>query len=273
MNFETPGRRERFGAFKSTLKSVKMESMARNKWERKSQMLQVVAEASPGTVTSARRAPCFPRVLECFVFYQSPTKVLKGKVSETLTKLSEQWIKKGPQMHLLEINYPIPDNKIKKKREEKEKGRNWMYVCLCILPSRGPGQLSQMARSLCSRCPVLATLWPLGPASTPLGKCSWSQIWPKDFFHYPPTFPFTSNLKAGPWLSLWSREYKDVGPSRLTRRALLSITASPSLLPFTPGSWTHRCQPGNNPQTIEAWKPGLDTLLATYLLLLAAVEA
>lgn len=95
----------------------------------------------------------------------------------------------------------------------------------------------------------------------------------KIFFHYPPPSPFTSNLKARPWLSLWSREDKDVGPSGLTPRAQLSITASPPLSPFTPGSWTHGCQPGNNPQTMEAWKPGLDTLLATYLLLLAAVEA
>lgn len=74
----------------------------------------------------------------------------------------------------------------------------------------------------------------------------------KRFFSLPSNISFHLQPQAGPWLSLWSREYKDMGPSGLTPRALLSITASASLLPFTPGSWTHRCQPGNNPQTIEA---------------------
>lgn len=128
-----------------------------------------------------------------------------------------------------------------------------MYVCLrpCPPPApRWPVRFVRQGLSPLLQVPASGYSLATWAGSESPGKCSWWQIWPKDFFHYPPTFPFTSNLKAGPWLSLWSGEYKDVGPSGLTRRALLSITASPSLPPFTPGSWTHRCQPGNNPQTM-----------------------
>lgn len=100
-------------------------------------------------------------------------------------------------MHSFEINYPQPENKMEKK-EEKKKEESECVWCLRTLPSRELWALSEVAGSLCSRCPLLATVWPLGPPKIPPGKCSWSQIWPQDFFHYPPTFPFTSNLRQGP---------------------------------------------------------------------------
>lgn len=214
-------------------------------------------------------------MLECFLFCQSSIESPKrGEVSETLMELSGTVnLKGGPWCIRWGPSTPYQRTKWKQEAKKKEESERMCVPEPSPTPAQGPVSFIRNGRSLSSRCPLLATQRPLGLASIPPGKCSWSQIWPKDFFHYPPTFPFTSNLKAGPWLSLWSWEYKDVGPSGLTRRALLSITASPSLLPFTPGSWTHRCQPGNNPQTIADWKPGLDTLLATYLLLLAAVEA
>lgn len=157
-------------------------------------------------------------------------------------------------------------NKRRRRRKRKGRGRKWMCVMSTCAPLQGP-----VSFTWSTPCPLLATLWPPGLAKTPPGKWSWSHIWPKDFFI--PLQHFLSPPTSGrARLSLGARNIKTWG-HRLTRRALLSITASPSLLPFTPGSWTHRCQPGNNRQTIEAWKPGLDTLLATYLLLLAAVEA
>lgn len=123
--------------------------------------------------------------------------------------------------------------------------------------------------SLCWPFPLRATLWSL---CFPWGSAH-DHKFGQRFFSLPSNISF--HLQPQGWALAFPSEpgYKDLGPLGLTQQALLSITAWPSLLPFTPRSWTHRCQPGNNLQTIEAWKPGLDTLLATYLLLLAAVEA
>ena len=240
---------------------------------RKIRRLQVVVENSNETFTSACKAPCFPKcwsVSGCVSLrLKSPNRESFWNARGTIRMVN---LKGDHKCIRWRLTTPYQRTKWKKKERKEEKAVN-----ACVLtdgPSRGPRHLSEILAPLGSGGPLLATQWPLALAPIPLwGRCSWWQIWPEDFFHYPPTSPFTSNLKARPWLSLSSREDKDVGPSGLTPRAQLSITASPPLPPFTPGSWTHGCQPGNNPQTIEAWKPGLDTLLATYLLLLAAVEA
>lgn len=71
----------------------------------------------------------------------------------------------------------------------------------------------------------------------------------KRFFSLPSNISFHLQPRGRALAFSLELGYKAVGPSG---RALLSITVSPSLLPFTPGSWTRRCQPGNNPQTIEA---------------------
>lgn len=153
-------------------------------------------------------------------------------------------------MHSLEISYPISENKMKKKK--RREGSE--CVCADGWSLQGPPTFIR------NSCPP----WLRGPTpgysvatwagfDSPLGEVfMMANLARRFFFHYPPPSPFTSNLKARPWLSLWSREDKDVGPSGLTPRAQLSITASPPLSPFTPGSWTHGCQPGNNPQTMEA---------------------
>lgn len=150
---------------------------------------------------------------------------------------------------------------------KKEKERDWMWPNMLL-----PESMKSQKWSGCSLCwpfPRRATLW----SFCFLWGSAHDHKFGQKIFSLPSNISF--HLQPQGWALAFSSEpgYKDLGPLGLTQQALLSITAWPSLLPFTPHSWTHRCQPGNNLQTIEAWKPGLDTLLATYLLLLAAVEA
>lgn len=94
MNCEIRGWRERFGTFSSALKSVKMESVAGNKWEGKIQRLQVVVEILIRHLRQPAKLLVFPKCwsVSCSVSLQ--LKVLKKKVSETLTQFSGWWIKK-----------------------------------------------------------------------------------------------------------------------------------------------------------------------------------
>lgn len=149
---------------------------------------------------------------------------------------------------------------------KKEKERDWMWPNMLLPESMKlrNGLAAPFAGHF-----HISTLWSL---CFPWGSAH-DHKFGQRFFSLPSNISF--HLQPQGWALAFPSEpgYKDLGPLGLTQQALLSITAWPSLLPFTPRSWTHRCQPGNNLQTIEAWKPGLDTLLATYLLLLAAVEA
>lgn len=110
--------------------------------------------------------------------------------------------------------------------------------------------------------PLLDTRWPLALVYLSLGRWNHDGKWAKDFFHYP--LHISPNLKAGPWLSLragriktWGHPGWPPGPGCQSRL--------PSLLPSHQAAGPMGCQPGNNLQTIEAWKPGLDTLFRSHL--------
>lgn len=193
-------------------------------------------------------------------------KVLKKTVSEALENDQDGEWNGGHRRMRSRLSQTRAQNKRRRRRKRKGKGRKWTCVMSTYPPLQGP-----VSCAWSTSCPLLAALWLRGLAQLPLGSVHDRKFGQK-IFSLPYNISFHLQPQAGPGFPFGARNIKTWG-HRLTRRALLSITASPSLLPFTPGSWTHRCQPGNNRQTIEAWKPGLDTLLATYLLLLAAVEA
>lgn len=154
-------------------------------------------------------------------------------------------MKRRPQTHALEI-IPNQSTKQKEKKKKEKRKRKKVNVCHVFMTSlQGPAGFTWSAGAhfwlLCGYLDWLRH---------PLGS-----VHDHEFGQKIVSFPYNTSFhlqpQAGPGVPFGARNIKTWG-HRLTRRALLSITASPSLLPFTPGSWTHRCQPGNNRQTIEA---------------------
>ena len=166
---------------------------------KKIRRLQVVVENSNETFTSAYKAPCFPKcwsVSGCVSLrLKSPNRESFWNACGTIRMVN---LKGDHKCIWWRLTTPYQRTKWKKK---KKKRRQWMCVCWRMVPPGAPDVYQKFLRPLA----LGAHSWLLGGHlhSIPLwGRCSWWQIWPKDFFHYPPTSPFTSNLKAGPWLSL-----------------------------------------------------------------------
>ena len=89
-------------------------------------------------------------------------------------------------MHLVEINYPISENKMKKKKKEKK------TVNVCVLTdgsSRGLRRLSEILAPLGSGGPLLATRWPLA-LDSPLGEVFMMANLAKRFFSLPSNISF-----------------------------------------------------------------------------------